>query len=107
MRKEQVVCDDVFAVAEGHICQRDPLEGLVWKICQQRTLCRFQIDDGVLEVTGNLIPIPRRAGRWVRFTPSCNDQLVSSSSFFSRFDDKDILRLGDRDDFAVGGHAST
>ena len=25
MGKEQVVCDDVFTVAEGHICQRDPL----------------------------------------------------------------------------------
>ena len=73
MGKEQVVCDDVFAVAEGHICQRDSLQGLVWKICQKRTFCRFEIGDGVFEVTGYLIPIPRRAGRRIGFASGCDN----------------------------------
>ena len=80
MGKEQVVCDDVFAVAEGHICQRDPLEGLVWKICQKRTFCRFEICDGVFKVAGNFVSVASRAGRGVGFASSRNDQLIGCPS---------------------------
>ena len=71
MRKEQVMGDDVFAVAEGHICQRDPLEGLMWEVCQKRTFCRFEIGDGVFEVAGNFVSVASRAGRRIGFAPSC------------------------------------
>ena len=101
MRKEQVMGDDVFAVAEGHICQRDPLEGLVWEVCQKRTFCRFEISDGVFEVTGNFVSVASRAGRRIGFAPSCDNQLVSCPCFFSRFDDKDVLGLSDRYYLAV------
>ena len=60
MGKEKVVCDDVFSVAEGHICQRNALEGLVWKICQKRTFCRFEICNGVklkVEDHGRVFPV--------------------------------------------------
>ena len=107
MRKEQVMGDDVFAVAEGHICQRDPLEGLVWEVCQKRTFCRFEIGDGVFEVAGNFVSVSSRAGRRIGFAPSCDNQLVSCPCFFSRLDDKDVFWLGDGDHFAVGGNAST
>ncbi len=55
MRKEQVMGDDVFAAAEGHICQRS-LGGLVWEVCQKRTFCRFEIGDGVFEVAAISCP---------------------------------------------------
>ena len=82
MGKEQVVCDDVFTVAEGHICQRDPLEDLVWKICQKRAFCRFEIGDGMFEVAGNFVSVASRAGRRIGFAPSCDNQLVSCPSVF-------------------------
>ena len=82
MGKEKVVCDDVFAVTEGHICQRDPLEGFVWKICQKRTFCRFESGDGVFEVAGNIVSVAGRASGRLGFATSCDNQLVSCPSVF-------------------------
>ena len=79
----------------------------MWKICQKRTFCRFESGDGVFEVAGNIVSVAGRASGRVGFATSCDNQLVSCPCFFSRFDDKDVFWLGDRDHFTVGGNAST
>ena len=72
---------DVFAVTEGHICQRS-LGGPCVENLSKRTFCRFEICDGVFEVAGNFVSVASRAGRGVGFASSRNDQLIGCPSVF-------------------------
>ncbi len=94
----------MFTVAEGHICQRNALESLCKNLSKEDFQAAPRSANAMFEVAGNFVSSHRlvKVDLPPVVTISCQ-----RPCFFSRFDDKDVFWLSDRDHFTVGGNAST